>query len=104
VVAGPRNHLYRTDQSLIETGLFCLRPEAKLDNLRDLADMGSVAISIYSVGVMHDLSSRAQRGEVVGGWRASLIGCARARPAKRPSVSMGIVLSSVVPTLHGGQF
>jgi hypothetical protein len=38
LVASPRNHLYRTGQPLIEVGLSCVGPSAKLDHFRDLAD------------------------------------------------------------------
>ena len=37
-VASPRNHLYRTDQSLVEVGLFGVSPKTKLDHFRNLAD------------------------------------------------------------------
>jgi hypothetical protein len=37
LVACPRNQLYRTGQSLIEVGLFCFGPKAKLDHLGYLA-------------------------------------------------------------------
>jgi hypothetical protein len=38
LVASPRNHLYRTDRSLIEVGLFRIGSNAKLDHFCDLAD------------------------------------------------------------------
>jgi hypothetical protein len=38
LVASPRNHLYRTDQSLVEVGLFCIGPKAKLHHFGDFAD------------------------------------------------------------------
>ena len=37
-VASPRNHFYRTGQSLTEFGLFCIGLDAKLDHLENLAD------------------------------------------------------------------
>ena len=38
LVAGPRNHLYRTGHRLIEGGPFCFVSNAELDHFRDLAD------------------------------------------------------------------
>src|SRR6185369_7928862 len=37
LVASPRNHLYRTGQSLIEVGLFRIGSDAKFDHFCDLA-------------------------------------------------------------------
>ena len=38
LVAGPRNHLYRTGHRLIQGGPFCFVSSAELDHFRDLAD------------------------------------------------------------------
>ena len=38
MASSPRNHFYRTGQSLTEFGLFCIGLDAKLDHLENLAD------------------------------------------------------------------
>ena len=61
LVAGPRNHLYRTGHRLIQGGPFCFVSSAELDHFRDLAD----DLHLQSIFRRANRNSRAQEAELM---------------------------------------